>query len=207
MFSAEWYSRTTRRATGAVVVNESEEFSYMLDIDPQGLASRYEMITPQPGKPPFKLSYRLHPDLRTGENSGQKNLVTEQQGIAAYYDQAPVGMLEQVVRRARIIGGERVKLPVFRFVGKKTIPAIIVFKNADSAEVEIGGKVFYPVVDREGRILAGQIPAYGITIERLDSLPAAAYVAWAAYGTRLVRLTRLKRCACRRRRGILLPER
>lgn len=51
--STEWHSRTARRATGAVVVNESEEFSYTLDIDPQGLASRYEMITPQPGKAPL----------------------------------------------------------------------------------------------------------------------------------------------------------
>ncbi len=181
--SAEWYSRTPRQAASEVVVNESEEFRYTLDVEPQGFVSRFEMETPQPGKPPFKSSLRLQPDPLTGENGGQKNPVVVQQGIAPYYDQAPIGMLEQVVRRARIIGGERIELPVFRFVGKKTISATITFKNPDSARVEVGGKVFQLVVDREGRILAGQIPAYGITIERLASLPRSAYAAWSAYGT------------------------
>ena len=182
--SAEWYSRTSRQTTSEVVVNESETFRYTLDIDSQGFASRFEMKTPQPdGKPPLELSYRLQPDPLTGENDGQKNPVVVQQGIAPYYDQAPIGMLEQVVQRARIAGGERVEMPVFRFVGKKTIPATVIFKNADSAQVEIGGKIFHLVVDREGRILAGQIPSYGITIERLASLSAMAYASWSAYGT------------------------
>lgn len=182
--SAEWYSRAPRQVTSAIVVNESEEFRYTLDIDAQGLVSRYEMITPQPGgTSPLKLSYRLRPDATADKNNSPKNPDDERQGIAPYYDQAPVGMLEQIVRRARIVGVNRVEMPVFRFVGKKTVPATVIFKNADSAQVEVGGKVFDLVIDGEGRILAGQITAYGITIERLASLPGSPYAAWSAYGT------------------------
>lgn len=180
--SVEWYSRTSQKVSSRVVVNEAHEFRYTLDLQPQGNVSRFELVSPQPdGKPPSKSNFLLLPD-KNKEMEGQTN-DKKYLGVAPYFDQAPVGMLEQIVRRARIVGSNRVEVPIFRFVDKKTLPATVTFKASDFAEVEIGGKVLHFVVDREGRILGGQIPAYGITIERLPSLPDDAYAAWSAYGT------------------------
>ena len=182
--AVEWYSRTPQKVMSTIVVNEVEESRYTLDLDPHGSVTRFRLETPQAGKPPSVLSVRLRPDQPPdGENKEGQTKADERRGAAPYLDQAPAGMLEQVVRRARSVGGEKVEIPVYRFVGKKTLPAIVTFKGSDAARVEVGDKVFDLVIDREGRILAGQITAYGITIERLPSLPRTAYQAWSPYGT------------------------
>lgn len=178
--SVEWYSRTPQKVSSRVVINEADEFSYTLDLQPQGSVSGFELSSLQAHGKLSKSNFQLQPEKSEAqkEQAGNKYL-----GIAPYFDQAPVGMLEQVIRYARVVGGNRVEVPVFRFVGKKTLSATVTFKRSDFAEVEVGGKVFHFIVDDVGRILAGQITAYGITIERLPSLPPNDYKAWSPYGT------------------------
>ncbi len=96
------------------------------------------------------------------------------------YVNPSVVLLEQVVRRARAVGGREARVPMLNLSGGIASIAVVSFPAADSAIVDIGGVVMRFAADASGRLLGGCVPAQGTTMERAGhpvecSAPNTAY--------------------------------
>jgi len=99
--------------------------------------------------------------------------VASRTGVLPYINPS-MALVEQLLRRARVVGGTVVELPVFLAdAGAQTVSATITFAGPDSARVALGDTEMRLSTDGAGRLLGGTVPAQGITIERTVALPAA----------------------------------
>lgn len=90
-------------------------------------------------------------------------------GIVPFINPSPSGM-EQLVRRARAMGGERVEVPIWvPGGGGQMTTATVTFTAPDSAQVVLGDVQMLLRVDPQGRVLGGSVPAQGLTLERTAS--------------------------------------
>ena len=87
-------------------------------------------------------------------------------GAVPYLNPSP-SLMEQIIRRARAIGGDRVEVPVFVLgSGGQTIPATVTFSGTDTAQLSLAGTDVAVTTDATGRLLRASIPAQNLTIER-----------------------------------------
>ena len=87
-------------------------------------------------------------------------------GVVPYINPSPSTM-EQIVRRARAIGGQRVDVPIWVPAGGGlNMTATVEMTAADSAHLTIGMTKVLMRVDGQGRVLGGTIPSQGLTLER-----------------------------------------
>jgi len=77
-------------------------------------------------------------------------------------------LIELALRRARILGGDSVELPLFSVSGGQTIPLPIRRLGADSVLILLGGVPVRLAVNGAGAILGGQIPSQGLTVAVSD---------------------------------------
>jgi dienelactone hydrolase len=87
------------------------------------------------------------------------------QGALPYLNLS-AALLEQVVRRARAVGGREARVPMLNLSGGNTFSAVVGFPAADSAFVDVGGVTLRFAADASGRLLGGCVPSQGITMER-----------------------------------------
>jgi hypothetical protein len=102
---------------------------------------------------------------------GLKTLVLGTERGAMPYINLSFALLEQAVQRARALGRDSADVPFFNLSGTEhqsgqTIRGKITFVGADSVAVGIGPVEFRLLVDRDGRLLGGGIPAQNLVIER-----------------------------------------
>jgi dienelactone hydrolase len=81
-------------------------------------------------------------------------------------------MLELIVERARASSPPRDSVPVFAVSGGRTLAATLRFGARDSLVLALGAATFQLKIDAHGHILSGGVPAQGVRIARVDSLPA-----------------------------------
>jgi hypothetical protein len=84
-----------------------------------------------------------------------------------------MAMLEQIVRTARRTSPPRTAVPVFMTAGGRSLEVEVRTPRADTVTVVFAGLEFALVVDREGRIRSGRLPAQDVTFQRLDAVPDA----------------------------------
>lgn len=87
-------------------------------------------------------------------------------GAVGYVNPSP-SSLEQIVRRARAIGGDSVQVQLVGVPGRQTRPIDVRFVGADSAIVSLGSVALRLHTDRAGSLLGGTVPSQGITITRV----------------------------------------
>ncbi len=75
--------------------------------------------------------------------------------------------IEQMVRRARVMGGEVAEFPVLLALGQETINARVVNASSDSVTIMIGSEI-HAIVDGEGRLRSASLPYQGLTIVRME---------------------------------------
>ncbi len=106
-------------------------------------------------------------------------------------------LIEQAIRRARVLGGDSVAVPLFAVSGGQTFDALVLRHGADSVEVRIGAAVAHFRLDPGGMLVSGTVPAQGLVMERAGAaagapmvLPARDYTAppGAPYATMEVRI-------------------
>lgn len=113
-----------------------------------------------------------------------------------------MAMIEQLLLRARAVGGDSVELPVFHLLGGMTAPATVTMNRAagaqgvDSATFSMAGVEFRLHLRADGRLLGGAVPAQRITVVRLEGLrtlehaaPDYSPPAGAPYAAEEVRIT------------------
>ena len=76
--------------------------------------------------------------------------------------------LEQMLRRARALGGSNVTVQIWipTQAAGQVAPAQVAFNDDGSATLSLGSVVFELETDEEGRVLGGEVPSQGLVIER-----------------------------------------
>ena len=87
-------------------------------------------------------------------------------GTVAYVNPSP-SFMEQILRRARAVGGDSVTVPILTpgAGGLQVVEATVVFA-ADAATLTLGGVAVQAVTDEVGRFLSGTVPSQGLVISR-----------------------------------------
>jgi hypothetical protein len=107
-------------------------------------------------------------DSAAVDQVGDDGLVTRVFGTekgAMPYLNLSFALLEQAVRRGRIMGGGG-QLPLFNLGGGQTINARVSSLGPDSLKLDIGDIRFHLRVDQEGRVLGGRIPSQDVVVDR-----------------------------------------
>lgn len=85
-----------------------------------------------------------------------------------------ISFIEQMVIRARVMGGVRSQFPVFIVGAPQVLPLTVNFPKPDSAEVTYAGVTMRLAVTASGEVLGGAIPAQRISITRGPALETLA---------------------------------
>lgn len=76
-------------------------------------------------------------------------------------------LIEQVVRRARAMGGSVDTVPVFAVSGGQTVPCVVARNGADSVTIALGLAVMRARVGADGALLGVAIPAQHVQVVRV----------------------------------------
>jgi hypothetical protein len=99
-----------------------------------------------------------------GGRGVQTRLFGTQAGALPYLNLS-FALLEQAVRRARI-APEHTGVPFFNLGGGQTVSAKLSPLGSDSLLLEIGSVRYHLLVDAEGRLIGGRIPAQNVVVDR-----------------------------------------
>jgi uncharacterized protein len=83
-----------------------------------------------------------------------------------------IAFIEQMVRRAMVIGGNEVGIPLFIAGAPQPVPLSVHRIAPDSVTLTYAGVVMRIAVSSDGRVLGGAVPAQQLTIERGPAVDA-----------------------------------
>jgi len=177
----ERFSRTRDLLSGDIDARGQGSIEYQASLDhPAETVSRIVAGIVPAGTPAGTATRRATANFR-GDSVIVENVVGDSTRTDRYatragaipYINPSMALAEQMVRRARVVGGTQVELPVFvAGTGGQTVTASVTFAGADSAQVNLAGTTLRFAVDREGRLLGGLVPEQGLTVSRTTDLPA-----------------------------------
>jgi hypothetical protein len=99
-----------------------------------------------------------------GGRGVQTRLFGTQAGALPYLNLS-FALLEQAVRRSRV-APEHTRIPFFNLGGGQTVSAKLSPLGRDSTLLEIGSVRYHLLVDAEGRLIGGRIPAQNVVVDR-----------------------------------------
>ena len=76
---------------------------------------------------------------------------------------------EQLVRRARAVGGSRVQVPMFAVGASQVLPAVVTWPTPDSAVITLGGADLRASVAPDGRLLGAVVPMQNVRFTRVEA--------------------------------------
>lgn len=171
--AAERFNRSTDRLQVNFTSRGIALFNYEASLTPQATISHMQITTHVPGTPERTSSITFQGDsaiLTDGAGDSAQMLRTAVPHGTLPYASPSASLMEQIVRRARVIGGTTVAVPLLiASTGGKTASAAVSFSNPDSARMEIAGVTILLRVDAAGNILSGSVPAQGVVIARSAS--------------------------------------
>lgn len=145
-------------------------FNYEATLTPQATIAHMQIATHVPGTPERTSTITFQGDsaiLTDGAGDSARTLRTAVPRGTLPYASPSATLMEQIVRRARVIGGTSVAVPLLiASTGGKTASAAVSFSSPDSARMEIAGVTILLRVDAAGDILSGSVPAQGVVIAR-----------------------------------------
>ena len=100
-------------------------------------------------------------------------------GSTAWSDQIP-STLEQVVQRARALGGDRATVAGGSLYRDAVIPVEVRRVDATDWTVEVNHKRYEVLTDAAGNLVSASLPEFGVTIERRTGFPPARNPLWPA---------------------------
>jgi fermentation-respiration switch protein FrsA (DUF1100 family) len=100
-------------------------------------------------------------------------------GAVPFFNPSFVAM-EQIVRRARSLGGDSVSVPVFGLIGGLVLDATVLRRSPDSVTVRLGGMPIEVALDAEERVTRAWVPSQKLRVVRAAWSAADAVGATAA---------------------------
>lgn len=77
-------------------------------------------------------------------------------------------IIEQILLRARALGGSSVDVPVFALSGGQLLHASVQWTGADAATLALGGTTIHASVAPDGKFLGGTVPTQGLRFTRVS---------------------------------------
>ena len=114
----------------------------------------------------------VHVRFRVPANAPAQRLTGTPDAI--FYINPSPAMFEQVLRRARALGGTNVRVPLLNVQGGGSSDATVTWIGADSATISAGGIVMRARTDAAGRLLGASVPVQQLTITRVAELAESA---------------------------------
>jgi hypothetical protein len=168
--------------SGDLSVSGQGNVEYQVTIEPAQTVSRLVVGVVAPAAGPAGAATQRSTATFSGDTvvvetiRGDSTRVTRfatREGAIPYINPS-MALAEQILRRARVVGGPEVEVPVFLTSGSiQTVTATVSFVGSDSARIALGGAELRFATDATGRVLGGTIPSQGLSIERTRELPAA----------------------------------
>jgi|GEM_PF-3214591 len=106
-------------------------------------------------------------ELTRAGRVAQRSAFPTRPGAVVYLETASA-TVEQVLRRARAMGGETATVPVFNLLTAATSPAVVRWVQPDSAVITYGEMEVHATMDAAGRLLEYRVPALEVHVHRLD---------------------------------------
>ncbi len=158
--TTESFSRTDRAVTGELVWHGGDSIRFRIRTMPDALVSGVDLT--------------LHPASNRGEGLSTTRVGMPKGTLPVLA--TSVAFLEQLLRRARVVGGDSVSVPVMALGRQATLSVFTVISNGPDSVVLVtpDGNLalgFHLAVDAQGRILGGGIPASGTRILSADASP------------------------------------
>ena len=154
----ESFGRTDRSVTGVLVSQLGDSVRFRIRTRPDALVTGVDIT--------------LHPASNRGEGLRTTRVGMPKGTLPVMA--TSVAFLEQLLRRARVVGGDSVSLPVMVLGAQASLDVLTMIANGSDSVVFVGrdGKLANSVhlaVDTQGRILGGLIPISGTRILSLDA--------------------------------------
>jgi hypothetical protein len=106
-------------------------------------------------------------ELTRAGRGTQRSVFPTRPGAVVYLETASA-TVEQVMRRARALGGETATVPVFDLLSAQSAPAVVRWVGADSAVAAYGGLEVHVRTAADGSLLEYTVPALGAHATRLE---------------------------------------
>ena len=156
----ESFGRTDRAITGVLVAQRGDSVRFRIRTTADDLVAGVDIT--------------LHP----ASNRGERPMTTRvgmPKGTMPLM-QTSVAFLEQLLRRARAVGGDSVSLPVMLVGAQASLEVLTMITNGSDSVVFVGpdgnlANGLHLAVDPRGRILGGVIPLSGSQIVALEGSP------------------------------------
>jgi alpha-beta hydrolase superfamily lysophospholipase len=170
--TTEHVTREAGRLRGELRITGGARVTYDATVDASELVPRMEFAYYAAGaaKPAVSGTLEFGEDSAKAQVSGGQ-VPREQRfqpgaGALPYVNLAS-GLLEQLVRRARAVGGDTVRVPMLAIENGQAFAATVAFPAPDSAVVTLPPAVqLHLRVDARGRLLGGTVPAQGLVLVR-----------------------------------------
>jgi uncharacterized protein len=181
--AVERVTRTAARLESDLVVRGyGLRWQFSLALTPEALASTMQntvrMTNANPEAPPAQagtLAFRgdsVIAEITMPTRTTQRFATT---AGALPFVNLSAAIAEQLVRRARVLGGARAVVPVFVVDGGRTAPAEVTWATPDTAVIMLGGVELRVAVAADGRLLGAIVPAQRVRFTRVDgNVPVAA---------------------------------
>lgn len=173
--SIERFSRSPERLESELLIKAAgARFTMGLTLGAGATVTRFEneyrQASADPASPPLQSAViTFSGDSAFAEiGSGDRKVVQRigSRGNSIPFVNPSFALTEQMLRRARVLGGSPVTVPVFVVQGGTTVDFRVTWLGADSAVIEMGGVPARVAVDADGSILGGVIPAQGLRLVR-----------------------------------------
>lgn len=169
----EHYSRSPGRLEGQLRLADGRLWAYRAEIDPAQLVTRIDQHRTGRGAVPLDASAILGGDsilrtLRLGAAPPGVQRDTVPPGSVAYLLPS-AALAEQVLRRARALGGDSAQVPVAALgpTGVVRERVRVHWLPGDSVHVSVSGNEVWLAVDSAGRILGARNPNLDLRLERI----------------------------------------
>lgn len=154
----ESFGRTDREVTGVLISGPGDSLRFRIRAAKDDLVTGVDITL----HPATSRDQTLH-STRVGMPKGTLPLLG-----------TSVAFLEQLLRRARAVGGDSVTIPVMQVGAQASLDVFTVIQNGADSVVLVGADGnqamgLHLAVDGQGRILGGVIPASGSRIQSRDA--------------------------------------
>jgi uncharacterized protein len=174
-FAVESFTRTADRREGGVAGAAVGRVAYTVALGPASTTPELRLRAWRTGmdaaaEPAQVARLALRGDSATAEITTPAGTRVDRlatRPAAILYLSPSFAQVEQLVRRARAIGGDRVEVPVLMVQGGQTLVATVTAAGADSVVIGMAGSEIRAAVTADGRLTGGSIPAQGLTFQRV----------------------------------------
>jgi uncharacterized protein len=180
-FAVENFSRSADRLEGEMTGPTVGRLVYQVALGPAAVTRELTLRAWQPGAAEDAAAMQEVRLTARGDSvivvittpAGSQTQRIASRKDAVQYVNPSFALTEQIVRRARAIGGDEVEVPVFLLQGGQTLNAVVTWPAQDSVSLLLAGSTIRGTLSPDGRLRDASIAAQNLTISRIEGTHVA----------------------------------